>query len=124
MYLHEHLDSSYPLEKLKANMTSSKCSFEWKTVSIKYLKKSMKQLKSINSTGKDGLSQSQLKAGVSELAIPLQDIINNSIIKGQFPSRWKEGIVTPVFKKGDKSEFENYRPVTCLPTATKLLENK
>ena len=41
---------------------------------------------------------------------------------GEFPSRWKEVIVTPVHKKGDKTEFENYRPVSCLPTAAKLLE--
>ena len=30
--------------------------------------------------------------------------------------------MTPVLKKGDKCEFENYRPVTCLPAAAKLLE--
>ena len=34
----------------------------------------------------------------------------------------KKDIVTPVFKKGDKTEFDNYRPVTCLPAAAKLLE--
>ena len=27
------------------------------------------------------------------------------ISKGEFPSRWKEGIVTPVFKKGDKTYY-------------------
>ena len=27
-----------------------------------------------------------------------------------------------MFKKGDKKELENYRPVSCLPAAAKLLE--
>ena len=41
---------------------------------------------------------------------------------GVFPNNWKEGIVTPVLKKGDKAKIENYRPVSCLPAAAKLLE--
>ena len=98
-------------------MSLKKSNFELKTVSIKSLKQSIKQLKAKKSAGYDGLTQSQLKEGVSVLASPLQNIINSSISKGQFPSKWKEGIVTPVFKKGDSTEFENYRPVTCLPAA-------
>ena len=31
-------------------------------------------------------------------------------------------LVTPVLKKGDKKLLENYRPVTCLPATSKLLE--
>ena len=36
---------------------------------------------------------------------------------------WKEAIVTPVIKKGSKDLYENYRPVSCLPAAGKLLES-
>ena len=123
--LKENIDptlKSDPLNKLKENLKNKKCKFELKTVSIKSLKKSITQLKSKNSAGSDGLSQKQLKSGVSSLASPLQNIINASIKKGEFPSCWKEAIVTPVFKKGNKSDFENYRPVSCLPAAAKLLE--
>ena len=55
-------------------------------------------------------------------ASPLQNIINASIKKGEFPSNWKKTVVTPVLKKGDKEFYENYRPVSCLPAAAKLLE--
>ena len=40
-----------------------------------------------------------------------------------FPTKWKTAIVTPVLKKGNKNEYENYRPVSCLPAAAKLLES-
>ena len=46
-----------------------------KTVSVKNLKKSIGQLKSKTSAGSDGLTQKQLKSGVSSLASPLQNII-------------------------------------------------
>ena len=31
-------------------------------------------------------------------------------------------LVTPVLKKGDRQLKENYRPVSCLPAASKLFE--
>ena len=65
---------SDPLEKLKANLKNNKCNFDLKTVSIKDLKQTMKKMKSKKSSGNDGLSQQQLKAGVSILASPLQNI--------------------------------------------------
>ena len=45
-----------------------------------------------------------------------------SIREGQFPTQWKEALVTPVLKKGDPILKDNYRPVSCLPAASKLLE--
>ena len=62
-------------------------------------------------------------AGTQTLLKPLLKIFNLSISKGEFPQAWKEAIVTPVLKKGDKQCKENYRPVSCLPAAAKLLES-
>ena len=52
----------------------------------------------------------------------LTNIYNKSISEGEFPEAWKEALVTPVLKKGDPKMKENYRPVSCLPAASKLLE--
>ena len=70
------------------------------------------------SAGNDGLSQEHLVDGATSLSIPQQKIINKSISTGTFPSKWKEATVTPVLKKGDKMELNNYRPVSCLPVAS------
>ena len=57
------------------------------------------------------------------LIAPLTAIINQSITDGQFPSDKKEALVTPVLKKGNSELITNYRPVSCLPVASKLLES-
>jgi hypothetical protein len=50
------------------------------------------------------------------------DIFKKCIEEGNLPTNWKEAAVTPVFKKVDKSQIENYRPVSYLTAAAKLLE--
>ena len=41
---------------------------------------------------------------------------------GTFPLEWKKGNIVPIFKKGDKQIYKNYRPVSLLPIFRKILE--
>ena len=50
-------------------------------------------------------------------------IINQSITTGIFPDRFKVAKVVPIFKKNDQSDIKNYRPISVLPTISKLFEN-
>ena len=68
------------------------------------------------------MTQEQLKLGAEVLAIPLTRIINKSIEEGIFPEIWKVGVVTPVLKKGNPFDKNNYRPVSCLSVLSKVLE--
>ena len=110
-----------PLDKLQAQPKTEK-SFSTKTISQKQLIKYLSKIKKKKSAGTDGLSQDKLVLGTKSLVYPLLQIINQYIREGAFPSQWKEALVTPVFKKGGTSAKENYRPVSSLPTASKLLE--
>ena len=49
-------------------------------------------------------------------------IVNKSISPGKFPSVWKEVKVKPLFKTGNKEDVNNYRPISILPTLSKLIE--
>ena len=42
------------------------------------------------------------------------------IRKGEFPDKLKTADITPVFKKGDKHEKSNYRPISILPILSKV----
>ena len=52
----------------------------------------------------------------------LSHIYTSSIQTRVFPNALKEAHVTPIHKKGDSTEMANYRPVSILPTDSKILE--
>ena len=48
--------------------------------------------------------------------------LNKSIRQGIFPGNLKLADVTPVYKKGDRFDKSNYRPISTLPAASKIFE--
>ena len=82
----------------------------------------MGKMKMKKSAGADDITQECLLLGKSILAGPLTTIINNSIREGTVPECWKEAVVVPILKKGDPCNKANYRPVSCLVTASKVME--
>ena len=79
-------------------------------------------LKSKNSSGKDGISNKLLKSIKGEISKPLTIIINQSLETGIFPDALKVAKVKPLYKKGDSCCFNNYRPISLLPTISKIFE--
>ena len=47
---------------------------------------------------------------------------NYCIDKGKFPNDLKQGDIAPVYKKNNKCEKENYRPVSILSNLSKIYE--
>jgi hypothetical protein len=52
----------------------------------------------------------------------LKDLINDTLVSGLFPEALKVARVIPVFKKGDRTNVNNYRPISLLPVLSKVLE--
>lgn len=79
-------------------------------------------LKNKNSSGFDEISNKILKTIRHEICKPLTIIINQSLLTGIFPDALKISKVKPIYKKGDESSLNNYRPISVLPTISKVIE--
>ena len=62
------------------------------------------------------------KKSLINIVHPLSHICNLSSSTGVVPSSLKVSKVIPVLKSGDSARFCNYRPISVLPTFSKILE--
>ncbi|PFX32350.1 putative RNA-directed DNA polymerase from transposon BS [Stylophora pistillata] len=70
--------------------------------------------------GPDDISGSLLKHTAAEIAPSLCRLFNMSQSTGSFPANWKRAYIAPVFKKGDPTLAENYRPISLHALSPKL----
>ena len=96
--------------------------FIFQNINEKDVDKIIQELDPKFSSGKDGISNFLLKSIKSIVIKPLSIIINQMLSTGIFPDRLKVAKVVPLFKKGDKSLFSNYRPISLLPSISKIFE--
>ena len=75
-----------------------------------------------SSSGCDGISSKLLKVIAPAIIKQLTMLINHVLNTGTFPDKLKIVKVIPIFKKGDPSLFENYRPISLFPAISKVLE--
>ena len=82
------------------------------TVDLKGVAKLLDGLNVHKASGPDGLKARVLKEYSNEISPIMALIYNESLARGDVPDEWRQANVSPVFKKGDKYDAANYRPVT------------
>jgi len=109
-------------EHYLTNMPDSPPLLQFDELGPVYISDIIKILPSKASADLQGVSLKIIKFVRTEICTPLAHIFNLSISSGIFPSALKCSRTVPVFKNGSKSLCDNYRPISLVPTFSKLLE--
>ena len=86
------------------------------------MKKEIKNLNVKNATTHKNIPSKVLKTSAMITAETLEQLFNQALRTGEFPSNLKNADVTHVFKKNNPLSNENYRPVSVLPIILKVFE--
>jgi len=81
------------------------------------------KLKRHKSPGIDEILAELFKAGGRKICGEIHKLITSIWKREKLPEVWKESIIVPIHKKGDKTDCNNYRGISLLPTTYKILSN-
>ena len=107
---------------LKAKINPEGKLFQFTRVKKIDVLKILKSFITSKAAGIDNLPPEILKDTADELSAPLCILINKSLQVSSFPTSEKYGKTTPVFKSGNPTLLDNYRPITVIPALSKIIE--
>jgi hypothetical protein len=84
---------------------------------------SVAQLKKYKSPGSDQIPAELIQAGGEILLSEIHKLINSIWNKEELTDQWKESIIVPVQKMGEKTDCNNYRGILLLLTSHKISFN-
>ena len=83
----------------------------------------IEKLRSHKSPGIDQIPAELIKAGGRTIRQEIHKLTASIWSKEELPEEWKESIIVPIHKKGDKTDCSNYRGISLLPTTYKILSS-
>ena len=107
-----------PIQYLK----SPNSVFSFNEIDIGKVRQLLNQINTKKSPGLDNLPGNLLKIAADIVAPSLTRIFNTSLCTGIYPNDWKLARVVPIFKSGDRSDMNNYRPISIISSAAKIFE--
>ena len=75
-----------------------------------------------NSSGPDGVHPMVLRECSVAFSYPLYLLFRESLDEAHLPEDWRKSNIIPIFKKGNKSEALNYRPISITSIVVRTLE--
>lgn len=107
---------------LKQNVEECKSDFKFRHVNNEEIVKAFRSLEMKKTADVHGLSVKIISSIIDCIAPHLCCIFNQCIDNGVFPDLMKLSKVIPLFKAGSTSDPTNFRPISILPTLSKIFE--
>ncbi len=117
----DYYDSENLQEFVNSNVPSN-VNFSIPEVNVSFVYSFLSQLDTSKATGLDFIGPRLLKVASHSITPSITYVVNRSLTSGVFPKTWKQAKVHPIFKNGAKDEANNYRPISILPTLSKVIE--
>ena len=117
----EFYKSHSSIVNIKNNNSSSE-KFDFEKINESTTKAIIGNLNHRKAPGFDHINAKFLKIACKQITKPLTVIINKCIEQGKFPFLLKKANVTPIYKKNDPFNKENYRPISLLTSFSKIFE--
>lgn len=96
--------------------------FSIQPISETFVTNAIKQLKPNKAAGLDKIDARLLRDAVDVITPSLTALFNLSIQNKTFPTLWKKAKVVPIYKNDDEQGPSNYRPISILPSLSKVYE--
>ena len=118
--------SVFTVEDLKSMLTKGPSS--WKSmadieINVNGVEKLLASLNPKKAIGPDKVSTWMLKTFAPTIAPILQSIFIQSLSSGEVPLDWKTAKISAIYKKGERSDSGNYRPVSLTSLPCKIREH-
>ena len=116
----DHFDKHPNIVDINNTMNTTTFSFRHTTAGT--VEKILLGLNVKKATGHDRIPPKLVKPAAGPLSHHLANIFNQCVDTSEFPDDAKQAEVVPLYKKDDNLNMENYRPVSILPSMSKVLE--
>ena len=116
------LDEHPSIQAIRANISSSESEFHFKPVDEAKVTGYLGRVGLGKVTELDTISSKILHLAKDVVIGPTASLVNRMIADGRFPASSKEARVSPVFKKKDSFDVQNYRPISILHITSKIFE--
>ena len=90
------------------------------SITTEQVYRKLRSVKSFKPPGPDGFHPKILKEAAEQLSVPLCLIFSDERF---LPSDWRVANVIPIFKKGERSQPGNYRPISLTSAVCKVFES-
>ena len=106
----------------KSYLEPTKTTLSLKTPTVDVVRKLLSKLNESKAAGLDNIPNKLLKMAGDIVTPSLTQIFTKSISTGIFPTEWKLARMSPIFKKRKRGDPNNYRPISIIPTVSKIFE--